>query len=64
MEMIRLEYGAEKPNALVSRSVAGVRDQSLIFTSHGSLKPANKYMPEIYISLMHLICMLHGPDRN
>jgi len=30
MEMIRMKYGAEKPNALVSRSIAGVMDQSLI----------------------------------
>ncbi|MBP8851095.1 MAG: hypothetical protein KBG80_11130, partial [Breznakibacter sp.] len=32
MELIRVKYGVEKPNALLSRGVAGVRGNSLIFT--------------------------------
>jgi molybdopterin adenylyltransferase len=64
MDMIRLKYGAEKPNALVSRSIAGVMDQSLIFTLPGSVKAVNEYLPEIFKSLMHLIYMLHGLDNH
>jgi len=64
MEMIRLKYGAEKPNALISRSIAGVMDQSLIFTLPGSVKAVNEYLPEIFKSMMHLIYMLHGIDKH
>ena len=64
MDMIRLKYGVEKPNALISRSIAGVMDQSLIFTLPGSVKAVNEYMPEIFKSLLHLIYMLHGIDKH
>jgi len=64
MDMIRMKYGAEKPNALVSRSIAGVMAQSLIFTLPGSVKAVNEYLPEIFKSLMHLVYMLHGIDRH
>jgi molybdenum cofactor synthesis domain-containing protein len=64
MELIRLKYGAEKPNALVSRSIAGVMGQSLIFTLPGSVKAVNEYLPEIFKSLMHMIYMLHGIDMH
>jgi molybdopterin adenylyltransferase len=64
MDMIRLKYGAEKPNALISRSIAGVMDQSLVFTLPGSLKAVNEYLPEIFKSLLHLIYMLHGLDKH
>jgi molybdopterin adenylyltransferase len=55
MEMIRLKYGAEKPAALLSRSVAGVMGKSLVFTLPGSVKAVNEYMNEISKSLMHMI---------
>jgi molybdopterin adenylyltransferase len=64
MEMIRVKFGAEKPNALVSRSVAGVMGQSLVFTLPGSVKAVNEYLPEIFKSLVHMIYMLHGLDRH
>jgi molybdopterin adenylyltransferase len=64
MEMIRLKYGAEKPNALLSRSIAGVMDQSLVFTLPGSVRAVNEYLPEIFKSVMHLIHMLHGLDKH
>ncbi|MEA3504516.1 MAG: molybdenum cofactor synthesis domain-containing protein [Bacteroidota bacterium] len=62
MEMIRMKYGAEKPNALLSRGVAGVMDQSLVYTLPGSVKAVNEYMTEITKTLFHLIYMLHGID--
>jgi molybdenum cofactor synthesis domain-containing protein len=64
MEMIRMKYGADKPAALLSRSVAGVMGKSLVFTLPGSVKAVNEYMAEILKSLMHLIYMLHGLDTH
>ncbi|MFZ4523145.1 MAG: molybdenum cofactor synthesis domain-containing protein [Bacteroidales bacterium] len=62
MEMIRMKYGADKPAALLSRSVAGVMGKSLIFTLPGSVRAVNEYMAEISKSLLHLVYMLHGLD--
>ena len=64
MEIIRMKYGVEKPNVLVSRSIAGVLGQSLIFSLPGSVRAVDEYMIEIIKSLMHLIYMLHGLDRH
>ena len=64
MEMIRLKYGADKPNALVSRAVAGVKGNTLIFTLPGSVKAVNEYLSEITRSLRHLVMMLHSIDAH
>ena len=64
MELIRTKYGSLKPNALISRSVAGVMGQSLVFTLPGSVKAVNEYMEEITKSMLHLVYMLHGLDRH
>ncbi|MCX6243370.1 MAG: molybdopterin-binding protein [Bacteroidetes bacterium] len=64
MEMIRMKYGAQKPQALVSRSIAGVMQQTLVFTLPGSVKAVNEYMAEITPTLLHLISMLHGLDAH
>jgi len=64
MEMIRLKYGVEKPNALLSRGVAGVIDDSLIYTLPGSVKAVQEYMTEILKTLNHLFYMLHGIDAH
>lgn len=64
MEMIRMKYGAEKPNALLSRGVAGVADLSMIFALPGSVKAVNEYMEEILKSLKHMVYMLHGIDSH
>jgi molybdopterin adenylyltransferase len=62
MEMIRMKYGQEKPNALLSRGVAGVMGQTLVYTLPGSVKAVDEYMTEILKTLQHLIYMLHGID--
>ncbi|MCX6251385.1 MAG: molybdopterin-binding protein [Bacteroidetes bacterium] len=62
MEMIRLKYGVTKPNALVSRSIAGVIGHSLVFVLPGSVRAVEEYMTEITPLLKHLISMLHGLD--
>jgi molybdenum cofactor synthesis domain-containing protein len=64
MEMIRIKYGAEKPNALLSRGVAGVMGQSLVYTLPGSVKAVQEYMTEILKTMQHLIFMLHGIDAH
>lgn len=64
MEMIRMKYGMEKPNAILSRGVAGVMDQSLVYTLPGSVKAVQEYMFEILKTWQHLIFMLHGIDSH
>jgi len=62
MENIRIKFGSEKPNALLSRGVAGVIDESLIYTLPGSVKAVQEYLSEIYKTLLHLKFMLHNLD--
>jgi molybdenum cofactor synthesis domain-containing protein len=62
MELIRIKYGQEKPNALLSRSVAGLMGSSLIYTLPGSVKAVNEYMEEILKTLNHLVYMQYGLD--
>ncbi len=64
MEMIRLKYGIAKPNALLSRGLAGVIGESLIYTLPGSVKAVQEYMEEILKTLQHLTLMLHGIDSH
>lgn len=62
MEMIRMKYGAEKPNALLSRSIAATMNQSLVYTLPGSIKAVEEYLTEIFKTLDHLFFMIHGFD--
>ncbi len=62
MEMIRVKYGANKPNALLSRGVAGLIGDTLIYTLPGSVRAVNEYMGEILKTMEHLIYMRHGLD--
>jgi molybdenum cofactor synthesis domain-containing protein len=64
MEAIRIKYGAEKPNALLSRSVAGVAGRMLVFALPGSVKAVVEYMAEIEKVLDHLLLMLYGIDAH
>ena len=64
MEFIRVKYGSVKPAALLSRGVAGVIGQTLIYTLPGSVKAVNEYMIEIVKTLEHTIEMLHGIDTH
>jgi molybdopterin adenylyltransferase len=62
MEFIRIKYGAEKPNALLSRGVAGIIGKSLIYTLPGSVRAVDEYMKEILTTLEHTIYMQYGVD--
>jgi len=64
MDMIRLKFGADKPNALISRSVAGVMGNSIVYTLPGSLKAVQEYMGEITKTMMHLVFMMHSIDNH
>ncbi len=64
MEHIRLKYGATKPNALISRSVAGISEQTQIYALPGSVKAVTEYMSEILPLLEHIIRMLHNIDAH
>jgi molybdopterin adenylyltransferase len=64
MEFIRIKYGTEKPNALLSRGVAGIMGKSLIYTLPGSVKAVSEYMTEILKTLKHAIYMQYGIDSH
>jgi molybdopterin adenylyltransferase len=64
MESIRVKYGAEKPNALLSRSIAGLVNKTLVYALPGSVKAVNEYMQEINKTLLHSIYMINGLDNH
>jgi len=64
MEFIRIKYGTEKPNALLSRGVAGIIDKTLIYTLPGSVRAVDEYMTEILLTLEHTIYMQYGIDAH
>ncbi len=64
MEHIRLKFGQDKPNALLSRSVAAVFGKCLIYTLPGSVRAVREYMGEILKTIEHLIVTVHGLDTH
>jgi molybdopterin adenylyltransferase len=64
MDLVRMKYGMEKPNAVISRSIAGVRKKTLVFCLPGSPKACKEYMTEINQVLFHLYMMLYGIDSH
>ncbi len=64
MDYIRIRYGHDIPNALLSRSIAGTAKKALIFTLPGSVRAVEEYLNEIFRLLRHLIYMLHGIDTH
>jgi molybdopterin adenylyltransferase len=64
MDFIRVKYGADKPNVLLSRGVAGVMGKSLVYTLPGSVRAVEEYMTEILKTLKHAIYMQYGIDKH
>jgi len=64
MELIRVKYGMENPNALLSRGVAGVMGKTLVYTLPGSVRAVEEYLREIAKTMEHSLYMLHGIDRH
>lgn len=60
MELVRMKYGANKPCALLSRTVAAIMGDIVIYTLPGSTKGIDEYLSEILASMEHLLCVLHG----
>ncbi|MGE5427730.1 MAG: molybdenum cofactor synthesis domain-containing protein [Methylococcaceae bacterium] len=64
MEHVRTKYGADKPNVLLSRGVAGTMGKGLVFTLPGNPKAIDEYCTEIFKVLDHAFLMLHGIDGH
>lgn len=64
MELIRVKYGTEKPAALISRSIAGIKDETIIYCLPGSVKAVEEYLNEILKTVDHTVFMLHGLDLH
>ena len=64
MELIRVKYGMDKPNALLSRGVAGVIGKTLVYTLPGSPNAIQEYTHEIFKTVKHSLLMLHGIDAH
>ncbi len=64
MELIRVKYGLKKPNALLSRGVAGTMGKTIVYTLPGSVKAVSEYMSEITKTMEHTLYMLHGIDQH
>jgi len=63
MEHIRVKYGAIIPSALLSRSIAGIKNNTQIYALPGSVKAVTEYLSEIVKTLEHMVFMLHGIDH-
>jgi len=63
MELIRV-YGMEKPNALLSRGVAGTRGKTIVYTLPGSVKAVTEHMAELTKTMGRTLFMLHGIDKH
>ncbi|HKJ42060.1 MAG TPA: molybdenum cofactor synthesis domain-containing protein [Sunxiuqinia sp.] len=64
MELIRVKYGMEIPAAVLSRGIAGVKNQTLIYALPGSVKAVSEYCQEILPTIEHSLYMLHGIDSH
>jgi molybdopterin adenylyltransferase len=64
MEMIRVKYGMQHPNALISRSVAGLIDKTLVYTLPGSPRAVREYAGEILKTIEHSMRMIHQIDSH
>lgn len=64
MELIRVKYGTEKPAALLSRGIAGVAGQTLVYTLPGSVKAVTEYCSEILPTIEHSVFMLQSIDSH
>ena len=64
MEVIRSTYAQTIPQAALSRSLAGVAGESLLYALPGSPRAVDDYMREILKTLQHALMMLWGIDAH
>jgi molybdenum cofactor synthesis domain-containing protein len=62
MENIRIKFGADKPSALLSRSVAVTADKTQIYALPGSVRAVEEYLGEILKTMEHAVYMMHSLD--
>jgi molybdopterin biosynthesis enzyme MoaB len=62
MEYIRLRSAERIPTALLSRSVAAVLGNTLVYTLPGNPRAVQDYMAVIRQTLQHLLYVLQGLD--
>ncbi len=62
MDLIRTKYGSEKPAALLSRSIAGIIDQTIIYCLPGNSRAVNEYLDEILKTVTHSLYMIYQLD--
>jgi molybdenum cofactor biosynthesis protein MoaC len=54
-------YGQNRtPYAMLSRSIAGIRDQTLVITMPGSTKGAKESMDAIFPAVLHIFAIMNG----
>lgn len=64
MEHVRIKYGAVNLAALLSRSIAAVKNTTQIYTLPGSVKAVTEYCAEVIPLLGHVFHMVHGIDLH
>jgi len=64
MEMVRMKYGRDNPNALLSRSIAATMGRTLVYALPGSSKAVDEYLDVILPTLKHSIWMVHDLDAH
>jgi molybdopterin adenylyltransferase len=64
MELVRVKYGMQNPNAVISRSVAGTIGNTLVYCLPGSPKAISEYMTEILPTLEHSFRMIYAIDSH
>jgi molybdenum cofactor synthesis domain-containing protein len=64
MEYIRIKYGTDNPRALLSRSMAGIAGETLVYALPGSVKAVDDYMSEILKTMEHLLLMIRQVDNH
>lgn len=64
MEVIRVRHGLERPLTALSRTVAAVVGNTLVYAIPGNPKGVEEYMSEILKTTDHLLCVLHGIETH
>ena len=64
MELIRVKYGMDIPNALLSRGIAGIIGKMQVYTLPGNPKAIKEYCDEIFKTLDHAFLMIAGIDAH
>ena len=60
-EFIRVKYGYDNPNVLLSRSISGItKNRTLVYTLPGSVNAIEEYLDIILPTLKHSLCLVNN----